>query len=246
MALTIESTSNYDTFRFHKMQRALDPNHVARIQKSMKKRGFIPTSHIIVTPDMEIIDGQHRFQAAKNLEIDIYYAVQGDLDVDDVREMAATTVGWKIDDFVTSFIRQGREDYARLRALRVKSGLSWESVLHLLGDLKSTKRALISGKYYFTEIGEQRFANFFEKFQLFKDAFPQGWYHRHFVIACAHVFSHPRYDHEQMVKRIGYQTKRLVKCHDAATYVRLLEEIYNFNSRADNIVDFEYRRRKVA
>ena len=48
------------------------------------------------------------------------------------------------------------------------------------------------------------------------------------MIAC---FDNKNYNHNRFLKKLSYQGNSLVKCVDKKSYLRLIEEIYNFKSR---------------
>ena len=62
MIREIKTTRNYGQFRFMKGNRDVSSLHLERLIASMREK-YVPTP-IIVNKDNEIIDGQHRFNAA--------------------------------------------------------------------------------------------------------------------------------------------------------------------------------------
>lgn len=58
-----------------------------------------------------IVDGQHRYEAAKELLLPIYYIVKRGLTIDAARSMNVTQKRWDIMDFAKSYAESGREDY---------------------------------------------------------------------------------------------------------------------------------------
>jgi len=237
--LCIKYTDNYDVFKPHPLQRDLKPEHVAKIQRSMQKRGFVPEKHIICNEEMQVVDGQHRLQAAKNLGISTYYTVSAAVDVDDIREMAKTVAAWDLEDYVSSYIKQGNENYKRVVALKELSLLNWNAFLG--GAIRITEnnaRAdFRNGKFILTDRREQEVFQFIHQYHLFKDTF-SGWKIRIFVAACSYIFSHPKYDHAQMTARLEYQRSKLFRCTTTDEYISMLSDIYNYKTHAKNVVDF--------
>lgn len=62
---TVEETTDYGMFNFMKGNRSVNPFNLKRITESMRERCLF--SPILVNDNMEIIDGQHRFLAQKDL-----------------------------------------------------------------------------------------------------------------------------------------------------------------------------------
>lgn len=237
--LEILCSRDYDKFKPHKMQRGIRPIHLARIEASMKRRGFKPTKPIIVTSKLEVLDGQHRLEAAKSLGIDFYYVISDDLTIEDIRDMAKTAAAWDIEDYIVSQIRQENDNYWRLMALKEKSGLNWNSFMGgvlMLGD-NSGREELRSGEWVFDPRAEADAEIFLERFEEFRGKFA-GWNLRQFVTACRNVFKHPQYDHKQMKEKLEYLSSRLHRCSTTAEYIGMIADIYNYRSHTKNIVDF--------
>lgn len=245
MEREIHCSHEYDKFMPYKMQRGLDPLHVIKLRNSMVKRGFVQSKPITVGPDYTIRDGQHRFEAAKHLGLSFFFIIE-DLDVEDVRQMERLVKKWTVADYVTSYIRQGHEDYRKLYDYFAQSGLkSWDVFLRcgvLSGQRITAREDFLAGKWALTDYKKEAIETFLSRYELFHDSFP-GWNHRNFVTALACMFNHPKYNHEQMAQRLDYQQRKLVRCPDTQTYLDLLEHIYNFNSRKDSILHFEYSKR---
>ena len=71
---TVYETKDYKTFSFLSNNRNISNHHVNRIINSMKKKRLI--SPILVNENFQIIDGQHRFLAQKQLKFSIPFVVQ--------------------------------------------------------------------------------------------------------------------------------------------------------------------------
>ena len=67
----IYKTNDYSQFKFLLGNRTINKANLMRIKKSMINKHLI--CPIIVNKNREIIDGQHRFVAQKELELDVYF-----------------------------------------------------------------------------------------------------------------------------------------------------------------------------
>lgn len=106
----VKSTMNYGMFRLIDGNR--DTNHAARIKKSIQEVGFL-ICPILCNEKMEIIDGQGRFTACKELNIPVYYVVQNGIGINEVRKMNSVSTNWKARDYVHSYTagEQEKQDY---------------------------------------------------------------------------------------------------------------------------------------
>ena len=68
---TVRLSRNYNMFKFKDGNRDLNYINVNKMEESLKKHGWV--TPIVVDNNYYIIDGQHRFQAAKNLGMPIAF-----------------------------------------------------------------------------------------------------------------------------------------------------------------------------
>jgi hypothetical protein len=71
----LHETKDYTEFSYYSYNRKIDNKKVARLKKSILETGQV-ISPIIVDYKGRIIDGQHRFQALKELGLPIFYLVR--------------------------------------------------------------------------------------------------------------------------------------------------------------------------
>lgn len=126
----VYETSDYSIFKIMETNREID--HVKKIIRSIDTVGYIP-SPIICNEKMEIIDGQNRYCALKELGIPIqYYIVKGI----GIKEAISLNIGqknWTPMDYLKCYAEQGNETYQKLQALVEKykkhSMLSLQEIL---------------------------------------------------------------------------------------------------------------------
>ena len=61
--------------------------------------------------------------------------------------------------------------------------------------------------------------------------FYKGYKRRAFVQAMIHLLNHENFDINILLRKLKYQSSKLVDCTRTKTYLILLQEIYNFQSR---------------
>jgi hypothetical protein len=72
----INYTREYEKFKLFDANRPLSAIHVEHISQHKDFVENFPTCPIIVNEQFYIIDGQHRFEAAKSLDCGIFYIIQ--------------------------------------------------------------------------------------------------------------------------------------------------------------------------
>jgi len=74
----ISKTSDYSIFKNVTFNRDKNQKHIRNVIKIIKKENLLHLHPILVNKDMEVIDGQHRLEAAKELGLEVFY-IQSDL-----------------------------------------------------------------------------------------------------------------------------------------------------------------------
>lgn len=75
-APTVYSSRDYDSFKIINFNRELSKSNLQRLRTLTEKEFKLHMFPIIVSTNLEIIDGQHRFHVAKEMGAPIYYIVQ--------------------------------------------------------------------------------------------------------------------------------------------------------------------------
>ena len=109
----VKQTNNYEIFKKLEGNRIIDEKRVEKIKKSILKVGYI-TSPILVNQNMEIIDGQGRFEALKQLQLPVEYIVQSDIGIKECIAMNVYQTNWKIQDYIKSYADKGMKSYVYL------------------------------------------------------------------------------------------------------------------------------------
>lgn len=103
------STMNYELFSSLDGNRIVNPLHVKKIADSMKiKVLFIP---IIVNEEFQVIDGQHRLEARKQLGLEVPYIICPNYTLEDVHRANSNHKTWNNFDFLKGYAEAGLEDY---------------------------------------------------------------------------------------------------------------------------------------
>lgn len=112
-------TSNYDEFSYFKGNREIEPQAVRALIESIKKVGYL-NSVIIVNEKMEIIDGQHRFVACKELGLPIYYTIQEGAGPEEMKHLNKNMRKWDVYNFINFFAsnEQKNPNYVKLLELQ--------------------------------------------------------------------------------------------------------------------------------
>jgi hypothetical protein len=128
----IQQTNDYEIFKKMDGNRKLLENHICDLMISFKKSNLLPSNPIIVNRKMEVLDGQHRLEAAKRLHIPIYYAIAEEGNIEDVARLNSLQRNWKMETFLQIFSNQEHypqyiklRDWLRVNKFRLSQGLAF-------------------------------------------------------------------------------------------------------------------------
>lgn len=240
----VKSTNDYSLFSSLKGNRVINKLHVERLKTSFRKCYLL--SPIIVNHKYEIIDGQHRFSAAKQLNLPVNFIMVEDYGLKEVQMLNTNMKNWKKEDYLQAYCDLGYDEYLKMKQFMKDFpdfgiAVSEQLLTNTVGGVNnSAYAAKIDGKT------TGRLRNFQEgnleifdlelayingeKIMMFKPYY-DGFNRNIFVAAMIGMFKHENYDHFQMVGKLKNNPNSLTHCSNVTQYKLLIEEIYNFRSR---------------
>lgn len=110
---TVYRTSDLSMFKTLKGNRDVKENRKQALIESIDKHGYI-TNPIIVNEKYEVIDGQGRLSACKELGCPIDYVIVPNVGINECMVLNMNMKNWLTIDFVESYAKQGKEDYVNI------------------------------------------------------------------------------------------------------------------------------------
>jgi hypothetical protein len=129
---------DYSKFKRIDGNRAVLDGRVEKIIASIKSRGFIGA--IVVNEKMEVIDGQGRLEACKQLNVSIDYIIEEGLTIDDCISMNISGTPWNMMDYINSYAARGYKDYVVLKDFLTKSDYSFKVACYAIFETAGTNR----------------------------------------------------------------------------------------------------------
>lgn len=240
----IHETKEYDKFQRDETNRPIDYAHLQRMKKSIKRKNFLPEHPITVDADMNLLDGQHRLQAAKELGLPIYYIISATMTKEDVPILADARKQWRLQDRLHTYMARGNADYFALsNFVNAFPEISLNEAMYLChysnGDKQSVRDLFVEGDYTCNNLSlAQEAAHAVRDFAPYLPEYYKRWA---FIRAIANLVADPRYDHARMMRKVRYQSAKLRPCVRSADYYPILNEIYNYRVPDEERVEFSFR-----
>lgn len=230
-------TNDYSMFKHMVGNRNINKLHLKRLTESMSEK-YIEVP-IIVNSYNQIIDGQHRFEAARELGKDVYYIKVRNLNLDDVHRLNTNSKNWTAEEYMQGYCELGLEDYIKYRDFKRKYGFGHNETNAIL-----TNRSRMSGSKN-TDFNDGKFkiqdydlaVKNAEKIRMVGEYY-EGYKRRSFVYAMLELFENPDYNHVEFLSKLSFQSVKLQDCTDIKGYLILIEDIYNYKRGKNNKVRF--------
>lgn len=237
----IQKTTEYGRFKFSEENRDLDLKHVQELINSITEKNLLSSNPIIVNSKMEIMDGQHRYEAAKFLETTLYFKEDNNFKPNDIARINTVNRKWQLEDYLKHFRSQGNGEYAAIDNFIHQYNVNIYSAIGLLsGRTAQPNNELVSrfkdGKFVVKDYEHaihvltvrNDFGNYSTDFYKSKM----------FLNVVSKLVKDPEYNHQKMITQIQNQSRAFVKCTTVIQYLEMLTEIYNYRVRKEQNVDF--------
>lgn len=162
MQSKIESTKDYEKFKFILGNRSVLRTHVNNLIESISQCNLLHVNPIIVNENFHVIDGQHRLLAAKQLDIEIYYMIieSGDSELNQIHHLNKHSKNWSTKEYVESHAALG--DAGSIAILKTCKQLQ-SSYKHFLVTVPMLVRMVIG--HFFKQQRDEIVNNGFKKYE---------------------------------------------------------------------------------
>lgn len=127
----IHRTNEYGMFRLLDGNRDVSGANVKSIKKSILEYGYIEVP-ITVNEHLEIVDGQHRFEALKDLGLPIPYLVFKGIGLKECSTMNTNCKNWTTKDYINANIAVGSKNAEFIVNMKNKYECNYELVMACL------------------------------------------------------------------------------------------------------------------
>ena len=241
----IYSTRDYNAFQKLQGNRAVLQRRKNLILTSIRENGWI-RNPIVVNEKMEIVDGQGRFEALKQLNMPVEYCISEGSTIKDCVALNLKQKNWGTLDYVQCYADLGNENYIQLlHYIEKYKHLGVEQVCSMLYEYRGVRQGdtagIRSGNFILAhpETADDRLQFLEKALKLIGKG--RGRF-RSWTVAMRFIYACPAIDNDRMLEALGKNIALLDPCIDAATAVRSLERVYNYGIRGRVYFIPEYDR----
>lgn len=229
--MKIQSTQDYSLFKRIKGNRRVSQPHINRLLEAIKDDPeTITYNPIIVNDDMEVIDGQHRLEAIKKVDLPVHYIKVKDLDLRAVQKLNSLSKMWSPMDYAKSFAENGNENYRIYIDFKARFKFNHDVCMRYLAlNTPMTGTLFKQGKFTIPNVARsyelstylQDLVQFYDRITYRNPAFG-------FLI----ISQSPNYDHKRMYRQMKNYAHLLNEQALANDYAREFERIYNYHQHS--------------
>ena len=242
-------TEDYSLFKRLQGNRDVDIKRIQKIKKSINEVGYI-TSPILVNENYEIIDGQGRFEALKDLGMPIEYIVQPGIGIKECVSMNVYQTNWTQYDYIKTFAEKGYTSYIYFQTLMIKFPLITSLDVFIVALFKKERLyidEIASGGLIITE---EMYHNAYERLSSVYPLIIKSPKTRRIltlikgIVYCSWLSG---IDMDKLIEKAGevIELNQIPPMSTMSQIMQFMEEIYNRNTKASNksYIYTEYRKK---
>lgn len=234
----IQKTKDYAMFHMLEHNREIIPGNLKKIMSSIQVRNLLEYRPILVNKDLEVIDGQHRLEAAMRLGVDIYYEIQPDSKDEDMFLLNSNQRNWDLKDYHKYYLNLCHENYAKFDRFMKDNDLNVIQGLDILSNGSHHIRDLFrKGKFVFDldmagksikSVDQMKeICNIIKNGSVENLKFIDG---SRFKKALTYFITYPGVDFETFKTKLGFKMSTLRSHTKWADYLQKFQDIYNWRN----------------
>jgi hypothetical protein len=221
-------TTDYSIFKMVKSNRKIVEKNVINLMKKIQEKNLLYIKPILLNEFMEVIDGQHRLEAAKRMNLPIYYLIVHGLTRKDMAMLNSTKRVWSFMDYVHHYAIEGNKNFLDFNRLcrKYSSTLkpSWVQALCARDGRRCTEDVK-DGIMDITNIAHvEKWIVYMEDMTKYIDK--NIMYSSRFIEAVVPMFD-DNYDHEKMMKNLRKRGDTMTISNTKQKYTTMLQSLYN-------------------
>lgn len=232
MSDKIRTTYNYSKFKFFESNRDLKPRNVSRLMESMKQIGVCKDKPIMVDKNFNVLDGQHRLEACKRLELPVYY-IFSNYKESDIPTMNASQENWKTEDYIKYHAIKGVSSYKLLLEIQNKCHATLSGIMAALDCIDN--KAIKDGSFTLFGDSDELAKIVEDRLDLCYKIRGKRSISRKICLAVNYLSRLETFDYKLLKKRIEERPHLVHRCDTVNEYIKIFTNVYNFRKHKNKI-----------
>lgn len=250
---SVQKTEDYSIFNRLNGNRSVLPARVNKIVRSIKSIGQVPAP-IIVNEKYEVVDGQGRLEAFKQINLPVYYMVVEGLGFNECIAMNIDQANWKLADYISSHSEQGNTNYILLSELlnRYKAyGIDLRPIIRAITNGYEVDNKIIkNGEFVCTQEDYNNAVEILNYAARFHDLIREigGGKKTYLYSAICFAFMCDKCDNERLYKKMSENIREFRRCSSIKDCLEELSGMYNHRIKVESklYLNIEYEKWQAA
>ena len=248
-------TKDYNLFKYVHGNRDINEGNVNAIAHQIRLRGQqVP---ILVNEKYEVIDGQHRLEACKQLDKFVTYIVRKGANIHDVISTNIVGKKWSMNDYINRYASEGNDNYLKLKKFLVRSkqegfsastaltiargsGARINYIMYADGKLRMQGSNVVSVQKLYNAGDDIKLGKFmmgdeeqaYKRMELVLKFKHFDFYNKkHFVTALFQAMRVEDFDVKTLLHHAQKYPSRFTNEPDTKSFVAMIERVYNYRNR---------------
>lgn len=232
--IEINTTKNYSKFKFLLQNRDVNQLHKKNLIESMQKKVLV--APILINEKWEIIDGQHRFMALKELDKPVHYYMVRGYGIKETKMFNINNKNWGLNDYLMMYCKLKNKNYLLFKKYKDSTNLTFRALFYITSSASRTneKKFFKQGLLEFSDKEVKRCNEFLLKADDFKK-YCEEYKKSVFVYALVKAFKNENYDHKRMVDKLKLKNEKIDVYEKTIDNLRQIEDIYNYKSSTNRV-----------
>jgi len=237
----MKQTHDYTIFNKHLSNRKIVEHNVKALMESISRENLLHLSPILVDEHYNVMDGQHRLEAAKRLKIPVFYEMDKNLTASSIFLLNNNQLKWGSDDYLDHYCSLQNNHYIKLKRFMEKNKLPLSTSLCLIcnGRGGSKTKTFQGGQFIYPDFdGElellekvghlRRVTEYMDNKILGNKKYILG---PHFARALVIFLNVKQVDFELFMRKLPYRLDLVRPCSRVKDLVAILRDIYNYKNK---------------
>lgn len=228
----VEATYNYSMFKDLLGNRGDVEKRKKRVLQSIKEVGLIPAP-IVINEKNEVIDGQARLAAFRELSIPVYYMRVPGLTLEDCIAMNKNGTPWGLPDYINSFAQQGNENYQILKQFNSKhEKLHMDLLAWVLTGNINARQKIKSGDFKVDLEWVKDADSVVSEIHEILDGLKISGRIVNLHLALGYCLKKPEIDNERLKDRVRKRAFTFQSYSNIADWIDAISEAYNYKTKS--------------
>ncbi len=231
----MEKTQNYSQFRRLGGNAPLNVAHLNQLMDAIDKKNLLEARPILVNENMEVVDGQHRLEAAKRLNLPIFFIKINSVGIDDIATLNSNQRNWKMEHYLNLYCDYIKnENYINFRYWLKNNDFSFTQGISFFIDesnINECRRMFKDGEFIFDE----KYISLGESYKITLNKIlsntkgkSQPWLNQSFIRAFIVLCNNKEIDLKRLWEQLDKYPFLLSHRPSKQMYLELLYELYNY------------------